>query len=57
MTAAYRYDLIDVNVRDGVATATLDNPPINLMTMALCSELIQLGEQRIADLCTETAQK
>jgi len=49
MTTAYRYDLIDVNVRDGVATATLDNPPINLMTMALCSDLIQLGEQLSSD--------
>ena len=45
----YRYDLIDVIVQDGVATATLDNPPINLMTMPLCGELIRLGHQLAGD--------
>jgi enoyl-CoA hydratase/carnithine racemase len=45
----YRYDLIDVIVQDGVATTTLDNPPINLMTMPLCGELIRLGQQLSSD--------
>ena len=45
----YRYGLIDVIVRDGVATATLDNPPINLMTIPLFGELIRLGHQLRSD--------
>jgi len=49
LTVDYRYDLIDVIVRDGVATATLDNPPVNLMTMPLCGELIRLGRQLSGD--------
>ena len=35
----YDYELLRVEVEDGVATATLDNPPINLLTLPLFGEL------------------
>lgn len=37
---AYDYDRIHVDVQDGIATATIDNPPINLMTLALYEQLV-----------------
>ncbi|MBW2421601.1 MAG: enoyl-CoA hydratase/isomerase family protein [Deltaproteobacteria bacterium] len=46
---AYEYDLIDVVVEDGVATATLDVPPANVMTLPLFGELIRLGQQVSSD--------
>jgi enoyl-CoA hydratase/carnithine racemase len=43
------YTLIDVQ-RDGpLVTATVNNPPINLITMALFGELARLGEEMEAD--------
>lgn len=42
---AYEYELIRVAVQDGVAVATIDNPPINLMTTALFRELRHLAEE------------
>ena len=43
------YTLIDVQ-RDGpLVTATVNNPPINLITMALFGELARLGEELEAD--------
>jgi enoyl-CoA hydratase/carnithine racemase len=42
---SYDYELIDVEVREGVAVATIDNPPINLITLPLFGELIGLGTQ------------
>jgi enoyl-CoA hydratase/carnithine racemase len=41
---AYELKLIGVEVLDGVAIATIDNPPINIMTLPLFGELIQLGK-------------
>jgi enoyl-CoA hydratase/carnithine racemase len=46
---AYDYQLIDVEVRDGVALATIDNPPINLMTQPLFIELSRLSEEIESD--------
>ena len=43
-TEAYDYDLIQVEIDAGVAFATLDNPPINLITLPLFVELIRLAE-------------
>lgn len=44
----YEFELIGVDVTAGVATATIDNPPINLMSLPLFMELIGLGKA-IAD--------
>jgi len=41
----YAYDLIRVEVEAGVARATIDSPPINLITLPLFGELMRLGEQ------------
>ncbi len=41
----YAYDLIHVEVSGGVARATIDNPPINLITLPLFGELMRLGQQ------------
>ncbi|MEE3327368.1 MAG: enoyl-CoA hydratase/isomerase family protein [Myxococcota bacterium] len=46
---AYDYTMIAVEVADGVAWATVDNPPINLITLPLFGELRQLGQQIEAD--------
>ena len=45
---AYEYELIQVELDAGVATATIDNPPINLITLQLFGELARLSQQ-IAD--------
>lgn len=44
----YDYELVRVDLKDGVAFATIDNPPINLITLPLFGELLKLAEQ-IAD--------
>ncbi len=41
---AYEYDLLKVEVDDRIATITVDNPPINLITMPLYAELRSLSE-------------
>ena len=41
---AYDFDLIKVEIESGVATATIDNPPINVITLPLYMELIALTE-------------
>jgi enoyl-CoA hydratase/carnithine racemase len=45
----YRYDLVSVEIDGGVAFATIDNPPINLMTLPLFMELARLGEELRTD--------
>jgi enoyl-CoA hydratase/carnithine racemase len=42
---AYGYELLRVEVDRGVAFATVDNPPINLMTIPLFLELARFGEE------------
>lgn len=42
---AYAYELIHVEIEAGVARATIDNPPINLITLPLFGELMRLGQQ------------
>jgi len=39
------YQLLRVEVQDGVATATVDAPPINVMTLALFGEIARFGQQ------------
>jgi len=48
-TKAYDYEHIRVDVETGVAWATLDNPPINLITLPLFIELTRLAEEVEAD--------
>ena len=45
----YDYDMISVEITDGVAWATVDNPPINLISLPLFGELRHLGQQIEAD--------
>ncbi len=42
---SYELELIRVEIEDGVATATIDNPPVNVMTLPLMRDLIRLGQQ------------
>ena len=42
---AYEYDLLRVELDAGVAFATIDNPPINLMTLPLFAELSRFSEE------------
>ena len=48
-TDAYNYTMISVEIEEGVAWATVDNPPINLITLPLFGELRQLGLDIEAD--------
>jgi enoyl-CoA hydratase/carnithine racemase len=46
---AYEFELIRVEVDEGVAFATIDNPPINILTVPLFQELVRLSEEVAAD--------
>jgi enoyl-CoA hydratase/carnithine racemase len=46
---AYDYELVRVTVHDGVAVATIEAPPINVMTVPLYLELAQLAAELAAD--------
>ncbi|MEE9278579.1 MAG: enoyl-CoA hydratase/isomerase family protein [Myxococcota bacterium] len=46
---AYDYERVQVKVENGVAVASIDNPPINLMTPALFAELARLAEEIESD--------
>ena len=46
---AYAYDLVSVEVEAGVGFATIDNPPLNLMTIQLFVELSRLAEELESD--------
>jgi enoyl-CoA hydratase/carnithine racemase len=39
---AYDYQLIDVAITGGIATVTINNPPINIITLQLYQELVDL---------------
>ena len=43
------YQLLKIEISRGVARAVVDAPPINVMTMPLCGELIRLGKQLSSD--------
>lgn len=43
------YQFLKIRVDRGVAFVTIDNPPINLLTLELCTELVQLGGEILAD--------
>ncbi len=38
------YDLLRIEVKDGVAVATVDAPPINVMTLSLFGEIARFGQ-------------
>lgn len=42
---SYNYELLHVAIEDRVATVTVDNPPINVITLELYSELARLAEE------------
>jgi enoyl-CoA hydratase/carnithine racemase len=46
---AYDYSLLRVAVTDQVLVATIDNPPINLLSFPLMLELVDLGDRAAAD--------
>lgn len=46
---AYDYRLVNVRIHDRVATVTLTNPPINLITWELYGELSELSKELAAD--------
>lgn len=48
-TTNYDFQLIDVIVEAGVAWATVNNPPVNVITLELFSELTRLGKIVQAD--------
>jgi len=39
------YELLRIDLKDRVATATVDAPPINVMTLALFGEIARFGQQ------------
>ena len=46
---AYDYRLLHVEIRDGVATAALDNPPVNVITLPLFAELARFAAEVAED--------
>ena len=46
---AYDYKLIDVQIGGNVATATISNPPVNVITLPLLAELEALSHELKAD--------
>jgi len=45
MPSEYGFDCLDVTVRDGVAVAVIDHPPINLLDRALRADLDELSRR------------
>jgi len=43
------YQFLKIRVDRGVAFVTIDNPPINLLTLELAAELVRLGGEILAD--------
>ena len=43
------YQFLKIRVDRGVAFVTIDNPPINLLTLELAAELVRLGCEILAD--------
>ena len=46
---AYDFDHLRVNIDEKVAFATIDNPPINLMSLPLFMDLLRFGNEVAAD--------
>ena len=46
---AYDFELLDVTIDGRIATVTISNPPVNVITMALLAELEALSTQLKAD--------
>ena len=47
---SYNYERLDVTVNNRLATVTIDNPPINLVTLELYRELLALSMELVEDL-------
>ncbi len=43
------YQFLKIRVDRGVTFVTIDNPPINLLTLELCAELVRLAGEILAD--------
>lgn len=46
---SYEYEHLHVEIGDGVATATIDNPPINVMTLGLFGDLLRFASKVATD--------
>jgi enoyl-CoA hydratase/carnithine racemase len=46
---SYEYERLRVELAHGVATATIDSPPINVMTLPLFGDLLRFGREVAAD--------
>ena len=46
---SYEYERLRVEIDQGVAFATIDNPPINVMTLPLFGDLLRFGTQVSSD--------
>lgn len=46
---AYDFKLLNVDIKDRIATVTIDNPPVNVITMRLLGELGRLSVELKAD--------
>ena len=46
---AFDYERLQVEIDGGVAFATIDNPPINVMTLELFADLLRFGSEVAAD--------
>ena len=46
---AFDYERLQVEIDGGVAFATIDNPPINVMTLELFADLLRFGSEAAAD--------
>ena len=49
VSGTYAFDLLDVALEDGVAFATISNPPINVITLPLFAEIARFGSQVAED--------
>ena len=43
------YACMKIRIEDGVATVTIDHPPINLFDLALIQEMDRVGRELAAD--------
>ena len=43
---AYKLELLNVEIDGRIATVTIDNPPVNVITMTLLAELEALPESK-----------
>src|SRR5437667_4968035 len=49
------YECLDIHVHRGVATVTIDHPPLNLFDLALIQEMDRVGRELEADAAVRVA--